>query len=253
MMGINEYFKNRNMRNLAPEEREERIYRIIPFFRLEQMLQQGKNTLVKILSWDDPYENFFYKQEFDLHGTPVSAVELGKQIFGQCWSSFKDSDALWRIYSQDKQSVRIRTTIGKLYDSAYLDDSCMVSTFIGKISYQSKTALNNWLKSAVPISTSALDDMAVDSLFLKRNNFTHEREVRLIYRTDSKSPELNQPIKQYDINVDDFIEEITFDPRCDDSYYKAFKDYLIKTYKIDSHKINKSSMYVFKPNKLQLQ
>lgn len=241
------------MRNLAPEEREERIYRIIPIFRLEQMLKQRKNTIVKVLSWDDPYENFFYKQEFELNGTPVSAVEIGKQIFGQCWSLLKDSDALWRIYSQDKQSVRIRTTIGKLYDSAYLDDKCMVSTFIGKISYQSKSALNHWLKSAAPISTSDLDNMAVYSLFFKRNNFKHEREVRLIYRTDSTSPEVSDSIKQYDIDINNFIEEITFDPRSDDSYYKAFKDYLIKTYKIDSHKINKSSMYVFKPNKIPLQ
>ena len=95
--------------------------------------------------------------------------------------------------------------------------------------------------------------MAVESLFYKRNNFSHEKEVRLIYRTDSKSPEMMNFIKQYDISVDDFIEEITFDPRCDNSYYQAFRDYLIKTYKIDPKKINKSSMYVFKPNKIQLQ
>lgn len=252
-MPINEYFKNNNMRNITPSERDERIYRIVPFFRLEQMLQQRKNTLVKVFSWEDPYENFFYKQDFESNSYSISAEDLGKQIFGQCWSLFRDSDALWRIYSLDRQSVRIRTTIGKLYDSAYIDDSCMVSTFIGKINYQSKTVLNNWLKTAVPISPSDLRDMAVDSLFYKRSNFKHEKEVRLIYRTDSTSSEIFETIKQYDINVDDFIEEITFDPRCDDSYYKAFRDYLIKTYKVDSKKINRSSMYVFKPNKLQLQ
>lgn len=251
-MAINEHFKNNNMRNLVIEERDEKIYRIIPLFRLEQMLQQGKNTLVKILSWEDPYENFFYKQEFELKGTPISAVNIGEQIFGQCWSLFKDSDALWRIYSQDKQSVRIRTTIGKLYDSAYLDDKCMASTFVGKINYKAKKDLNIWL-TANPISALDLDGMAVESLFYKRNNFSHEKEVRLIYRTDSKSPEKMNFIKQYDISVDDFIEEITFDPRCDNSYYQAFRDYLIKTYKIDPKKINKSSMYVFKPNKIQLQ
>lgn len=251
-MPINEYFKNNNMRNIVPQEREDKIYRIVPFFRLEQMLQQGKNTLVKILSWEDPYENFFYKQEFEYEGGPVSAVSIGEQIFGQCWSLFKDSDALWRIYSQDRQSVRIRTTIGKLYDSAYIDDGCMISTFIGKINYKAKKDLNKWLTDN-PISALNLDGMAIESLFYKRNNFSHEKEVRLIYRTDSESPEKLNPIKQYDISIDDFIEEITFDPRCDDSYYKAFRDYLIKTYKIDSKKINKSSMYVFKPNKIQLQ
>lgn len=37
-MAINEHFKNNNMRNLVLEERDEKIYRIIPLFRLEQML-----------------------------------------------------------------------------------------------------------------------------------------------------------------------------------------------------------------------
>ena len=239
-MAVNNYIpnKNNNMINIVPEERDNKIYRIIPFFRLEQMLQQGKNTLVKILSWEDPYENFFYKQKFESEGIPFSAIDIGKEIFGQCWSLFKDSDALWRIYSQDRQSVRIRTTIGKLYDSAYLDDNCIISTFIGKINYKAKTDLNKWLTDN-PISQLNLDYMAVNSLFYKRNNFSHEKEVRLIYRTRSESLEKLNLIKQYDISIDDFIEEITFDPRCDDSYYKAFRYYLIKTYKIDSKKINK--------------
>lgn len=248
-MGINEKYKNKNMKNIQLKERNKKIYRIVPLFRLEQMLQQHKNTLVKVLLWEDPYENFFYKQKFDLLGTPVSAANLGDQIFGQCWSLFKDSDALWRIYSQDKHNVRIRTTIGKLYDSAYVDDNCMASTFIGKVNYKTKKDLNKWLTNITALN---LDDMAVESLFYKRNNFSHEKEVRLIYRTDSGSSEESNSIKQYDIDVTDFIEEITFDPRCDDSYYKAFRDYLIKTYNVEPKKINKSSMYVFKPNIIQI-
>ena len=84
----------------------------------------------------------------------------------------------------------------------------MASTFVGKINYKAKKDLNIWL-TANPISELDLDGMAVESLFYKRNNFSHEKEVRLIYRTDSKSPEKMNFIKQYDISVDDFIEEIT--------------------------------------------
>lgn len=59
---LNDWFKNRNILNIPDTNKF--IYRIIPMVRLEQMLQTKQNTLVKIKLWEDPYENFFFKENF---------------------------------------------------------------------------------------------------------------------------------------------------------------------------------------------
>lgn len=245
-------YKEMNKIHLSDKKDDTAIYRIMPMSRLEQMLQTRTNTLVKINLWEDPYENFFFKSNFISSKGLVSAEEVASRIFGQCWSFFKDSDALWRIYSPDRQSVRIKTTLSKLYNSAYTDDSCMATTNIGAVSYKTKKDLIAWIKAKTPISLSDIDKIGKESLFFKRNNFSHEQELRLIYMEAAVSSSGGNNIKQYDINPIDFIEEISFDPRCEESYFKAYKEYLQKKYSYPKDSINKSVLYQFNPIQIDL-
>lgn len=249
---LNDWFKNRNILNIPDTNKF--IYRIIPMVRLEQMLRTKQNTLVKIKLWEDPYENFFFKENFinrENH-EPIGTDYVSSKIYGQCWSLFKDSDALWRIYSPDKQCVRIRTTIAKLYNSVYIDDNCMATTYIGSVDYKNKKDLISWIKGNEPISMSNINDVSVNSLFLKRNNFSHEKEVRVIYLCPGNVSDNNEQIKQYNIDPLDFIEEISFDPRCNESYYAAYKSYLSKKYSYPLAKINKSHLYRFTPIAIEI-
>ena len=244
-------YKERNKVHLSDKKDDTAIYRIMPMSRLEQMLQTRTNTLVKINLWEDRYENFFFKSNFKSSKGFVSADEVASRIFGQCWSFFKDSDALWRIYSPDKQSVRIKTTLSKLYNSAYTDDSCMATTTMGAVSYKTKKDLITWIEANTPISLSDIDKIGKESLFFKRNNFSHEQELRLIYMEAVSSSGGNN-IKQYDIDPIDFIEEISFDPRCEESYFTAYKEYLQKKYSYPKDSINKSVLYRFNPIQIDL-
>ncbi|MDR2948741.1 MAG: DUF2971 domain-containing protein [Prevotella sp.] len=215
------------------------------------MLQNGTNALAKTSSWEDVYENFFFKEKFHTYGTPVTMEHLVDHIFGQCWSTFRDSDAMWRIYSHDKESVRIKTTIGKLYDSIYTEDACMASTYVGFVEYKTSKALHEWLAKVSPINTSDITNVSVDSLFLKRNNFSHEKEVRVIYQPAQNQPDYNLGIKIYPIDVIDFLEEITFDPQVSDTFMQNTMQ-MISRYSFPMSRVNKSSLYDFKKVKIEL-
>ena len=250
-MPINQQFKNQNLRNITVDDLSKNIYRIIPINHLELMLANSTLALAKTSSWEDVYENFFFKEKFTLNGDRVTMEHLGLIIYGQCWSLFKDSDAMWRIYSQDKKSVRIQTTIGKLFDSVYVDDHCMASTYIGSVDYTAKKDLEQWAVNNSPISVSDLNKVMVESLFIKRNNFSHEKEVRVIYQPDTKV-DTTQALKIYQINTNDFLEKITFDPRADDSFMDSAMQ-MISKYNYPRNRVNKSSLYDFTQVSIELQ
>jgi hypothetical protein len=90
----------------------------------------------------------------------------------------------------------------------------------------------------------------IHSLFLKRKEFLHEKEVRVIYWADnvydSRLKE-NKKLVTFHINPNDFIEEISFDPRAENSYINAYKNYLKDEYKYPANQIVKSKLYQFKP------
>jgi hypothetical protein len=82
--------------------------------------------------------------------------------FVNCWHAQEhESDAMWRLYGSSKESVAIRSTIGKIME-------CLVPSpdSFGDVQYY------------------APDDLTFKSLrsgFFKRNHFEHEHEVRFWY------------------------------------------------------------------------
>ena len=41
-------------------------------------------------------------------------IGFKENLYGQCWTKTRESDAMWRIYSPNKNGVRIMTTPRKL-------------------------------------------------------------------------------------------------------------------------------------------
>lgn len=93
------------------------IFRIIPFDALLQLFNEKKNTIVKTSLWEDSYENFILKENIIYHNKTSKLATIQERLFGQCWTTKQTSDALWRIYSPDRNSVRIKTTVGKLWNT----------------------------------------------------------------------------------------------------------------------------------------
>jgi len=217
----------RNYLKIGTEEKEKEIYRVMPGYRLLEIFKKKKNTLSKPHLWGDPYENFILKGRGRFSNGTLALIGMRDSIYGQCWTINIESDAMWRIYSPDKNGVKVRTTIKKLFESLYKAISPRtrdVKCFIGKVEYYKKEEEENLLKK-IYITDSTGAGIA-ETLLFKRRAFSHEKEVRLIYTADKDKA---QPeIFQYNINPYELIEQIVFDPRMNEYLYQLYKESLRK-------------------------
>lgn len=233
------------------DDKEKNIYRIIPFDTLLQMLTEHKNYLVKTSKWEDSYENFFLKETFMHKGKPQSLDYYKERVFGQCWTTRQSSDALWRIYSPDKKSVRIKTTVGKLWHSTN-ESVNKGKCVIGQVQYLSQSQIQKDLQNSRPLSLKKVADLMVSSFFVKRQSFSHESEYRVIYLCDQDSKDKEKDVKECDIDPLSFIMNIYFDPRSDETYVNRCKKILSDALGFPSNRIHKSTLYDFKPITIQI-
>lgn len=64
-------------------------------------------------------------------------------------------------------------------------------------------------------------------LFIKRLEFKHESEFRVIFdHFDHKLLNYIEPTFCYSFNFNDIIEEVVFDPRMDKTLYSAYKEFI---------------------------
>jgi hypothetical protein len=75
------------------------IYRIISIDRLFELFANNENVLVSPKKWEDPFENFISKSKVLKTDGEIVDFDFRNEIYGQCWSQHKVSDAMWRIYS----------------------------------------------------------------------------------------------------------------------------------------------------------
>lgn len=228
----------RDTLNIPEDKLDREIFRIMPIDRLLQIFSDNKLTLVKPKLWDDPFENMllngFAKTS---EGELVDFVPMRESVYGQCWTLHSETDAMWRIYSYDKQGAKVKTTIRKLLAALQSESGKYARTqcFIGEVQYaKTQKALVETLLNIDLFNTSGSG--LPESLMHKRSEFNHEREIRLIYTGGGQSD-----IHQFTIDPHELFDEIVFDPRINDHLFEAYKTSLeAKNYK---KSIRKSVMY----------
>ncbi|MGD9368632.1 MAG: DUF2971 domain-containing protein [Desulfobacteraceae bacterium] len=139
--------------------------------------------------------------------------ELRNRGYGQCWTLNIESDAMWRIYSPDKNGVKIQTKIRKLFQSLYSAQTSYgtLSCFIGKVDYYPKEKIDKLVEDR--LTGKERFDGSIGqarSLLFKRNAFKHENEVRLIYLHPRNQSDSN--VYLYHCDPLSLIDRITFDP-----------------------------------------
>lgn len=221
------YLFKKNIINLEYEDFEKTpVYRI---FRLEDALELFNSkeiTLVKAKLWEDPYENFIFKCNAKYNNNPINISSLQEQVFGQCWSLLPESDAMWRIYSTEHTGIKIKSNLEKIFDVIF-DKSkitSQASSYIGSVDYKSLEEIKKYFSN--PSNTNLLGIQGpnlIKSLLLKREEFEHEKEVRLLYFVDSESIKKENNIIKFEVNPNDLVEEICFDPRISERYFKLYK------------------------------
>lgn len=227
------------------------IYRYFPLNYALALLKSGEMFISQTKLWEDTYENFLTKTKFQWGNLPVTFLPFLSGFYGQCWTLLKETDALWRIYSTDKQGVRVKSRINKLLGASLNEiDSKQFSTrirIIGQVAYRTEKQINTWMQKQ---NEGLINDMTLrESLFIKRKEFSHEKEVRLIIHKSINQEDENKGIENPGIKLkiepNELVEEVTFDPRLGKSDYETYSDVFRSIgYK---NKITKSNLYDFKP------
>ena len=256
----NQCFKERNVLNGL--NLDDSVYKWMPLKYVISMLQSGKLTFTRIAAWEDVYENYFLKGNVISHGLWGGTDIIQNGMFGQSWSLRPESDALWRIYSDIKQvknsqhpnyddvAIRIKTTARKLYDAIYVDDSCMATTYIGRVLYKDQKDIENEMQTLqVPIGN--LSREIAEHACVKRLEFDHENEIRPLVSLPTDDRRFGSILLQYVINCDDFIDSFMIDPRLPIEQVQDIANLLIQV-GVNPNKISQSQLYHYNPIPLQL-
>jgi hypothetical protein len=191
------------------------LYRIVRYERLVQMLRTDEWYFAHPSTWEDPYE-------VRIQNT------LSPLLFAQCWCRKGVSDAMWRIYSQDKLGVRIRTRDDRLRSA--LIASALQTDFgfrVGRVKYV------NELEYAVQTAKVEADlakrvtfTRASAHLMLKRLAFDHEAETRVV--VIDLSAQAKDGAKGFKVKLDSksLIESVLVDPRAPDAFVDSYRHYL---------------------------
>jgi len=239
-------------------EREETIYRIFPLKRFIELIKSKQLVLVTPEMWDDPFENFFLKADaYDKQGNLVDLSNLRNAWFGQCWTKNADTDAMWRIYSPNKDGVRVKTTVGKLFDAIYdeRDKFSRLRYFIGQVEYKTKQELESFM-SGITVSDMMFggqNKWLAASLLIKRDAFLHENEVRLLVNeVNSDEAKLYNGLYKVSIDVISLIEEVCLDPRLGKEEYEFYQE-AIKSLIGEGIPIEKSDLYEYNFDPIPLE
>jgi hypothetical protein len=227
---------NHNFINILESERDEYVYRIIPLSRLYELFENTENVLVKPSLWEDPFENFILKSNVRFKNGKSYDFNHQNGFYGQCWTRSKASDAMWRIYSSDKRSVRVRTTIRKLFNSLYnsqnldsqphiglRDEKC----FIGKVKYLPSHKLKAFASEFFSGQAGTRTYSLASSLCVKRPAFKHENEVRLIYFEHDVN-KYKEQLFRYQFDAHQIIDQLMLDPRLDANEVETVKKEIAK-------------------------
>lgn len=233
-----------NYLHIAVNEYKTEIFRFTSIDWLLHDIVQRENTLLSPRKWDDPYENAL-AGNIRIKRSDGSFLPyfLRNRVYGQCWTDIQETDSFWRMYSPDKNGVRLRSTIGKLYRS--LERSRVShgnSCFIGRVQYKSETEIKRLFNDKVWVEKHFRGrgtEGHAETLLIKRNEFRPESEIRLLY-LDPHNIDYGDCFA-YNYMPSAVISEITFDPRMSASLYKTYK--AILRYAGYSGEVNKSTLY----------
>jgi hypothetical protein len=195
---------------------ESMLYRFMPFQRLLGMIKAQEMYVGNTAAWEDSYENFLAKANFYFQGNRMSYKGYIGNYFGQSWTNCPESDALWRIYSPDKNGVRISVNAGHLNTiclQADLASSFRSVTVIRKVTYMETKEVHTWMQEVCQKFMPNMADLK-ESLFIKRRAFMHEQEIRLLIQRQRKDE--NEKPEQFlliPVDTNQLIDEVLFDPR----------------------------------------
>ena len=127
---------------------------------------------------------------------------------------------MWRIYSSEKEGLKVKTTIRKLFESFYdeRDVYAPLKFLLGKVLYYSEAEIVNFMKRVTfqDISFGGQATKFAELLCVKREAFAHENEIRLLFQDlDPRRGADGVALFEFDVNT--ICDGIVLDPRLSDT------------------------------------
>lgn len=191
------------------------IYKFIPFQRFLEMLDNNYLYFRNVLRWDDNWEiptRLFQSEGLEGLGKLFLEKDCWHETFATCFTERYDTDAMWRIYSPNKNSICIETTAAMLLQelTAYNNE---YSVYYAPIIYCSFTASD--AREIFNEEKAKEYPAQFYGSYLKRDAFAHEREVRLAIQSPKYNFENKNPPDgiQLPVNLRNIVRRIIIDPR----------------------------------------
>lgn len=215
--------QNMHLIKSAKLNEDTKLYRYVSFRQFLDFVETKKTSLSRIKSWDDTWEVPSAKLPTQIDDGPIrlSFWNHCESMFGQCWSLHHESDAMWRIYSPQKEGVVIQTSVKKF---SLMTDIKFAA--LGPVIYYNDLKV---VMDEIYLHPGQEEYGRFTEGFLKRKAFEHEAEVRLVTADDTNClvQRLSDGATRFYIDLDplEFIQGITIDPRADERYVEVIQKY----------------------------
>jgi hypothetical protein len=225
------------------------VWRYISFTKFVSMLNDQSLFFCGVDRLKDKWEGVYPKGLLDYWSGTLAEVPsndgkkyslkdlIVKRIipshFVNCWyvSEF-ESDAMWRLYSQNDEGIAIRSTIGRLKKSF---EKTPEQVWIGKVHY---IDYDQWTPPENGNEKSQF--VGIEPFFWKRISFSYENELRaLIYKEVSG----NTISPGLDVNADlkELIDSVYVFPDSKDWFIDLVQEMLVK-YDHQTIRVTRSSL-----------
>ncbi|MCX8478548.1 MAG: DUF2971 domain-containing protein [Chitinophagales bacterium] len=202
------------------------VYRIFSFEKFITSLNDNSLYFVKPHLFEDPYEGFYLKKRINDSNGKISSV-LSSSFFIQCWTLHKESNLMWTAYAPNKDGIMVVTTVRKILEFISGNVGSDTDFRFGKINYMSeKNILSEFGDKIKSVDEEKILSIILETLFIKRNAFREEKEVRIVCQKRKSNIE-NLPETSLGFNLlqtdlfNELADKIVLDPRLD--YTRIFK------------------------------
>lgn len=194
------------------------VYRFLPLERLLETLHTKQLTFVSPTMWNDPYDNFLFKQ------VQINKNSFTKKFFVLCMTNDSHSHAYWNTYSPAGMGVRLKLRRQALLD---LVSSRSEKAWLGMLKYEYEKDIRNHLKNTTGLANS-LNEESPNKIFLdffhkKRMPFAYEKESRISILGRNQGKDGLYRIK---FEPKELISELYLDPHMGINEVKGWKEYL---------------------------
>lgn len=214
------------------------LWRFMNFKKFIMLLKTQSVFFARPSAFDDSFEGAFTKKAYELHKNsieekklkyPFSNVSISQyarakdSIYISCWhQSPHESDAMWRLYGQENESIAIKTTVRKVTDSLANNIGC-TPMYVAQVQYIDYNENLGFL---------GCSPTRIEPWLYKRINFEYEKEVRFILddpfdflskRATKWEPAPNEWGVPIFCDIRQMIEEIHVSPYAEEDFYKKVR------------------------------